>query len=145
VKNVVAWDVTPCGSCENQHFGELVPFIIRVKRISELEATLTLFRSIVSFLVQLVFLRSVLQLLGTANGVSCSLILFSLMMEAIRFSEMSVFARAARRHTTEDDILQKLCVLNFIFLTMMAGEGSFIIIQNQCKVTTVCICVLCVR
>jgi hypothetical protein len=46
-----------------------------------------------------------LQLLVTANFVPSSLILFTLMMEAIRSSETSVLARAARHHIAEDSIL----------------------------------------
>jgi hypothetical protein len=40
-----------------------------------------------------VFLRSVLQMLVTANVVRISAILFTLMLEAIRSPEMSVFIR----------------------------------------------------
>jgi hypothetical protein len=48
----------------------------------------------------------VLRLLVTANVAPSSLILVSLMMEAIRSSETSVLTRDARRHIPEDDILQ---------------------------------------
>jgi hypothetical protein len=41
--------------------------------------------------------RSLVQLLVTANVVSSSLILFTLMMEALRSSEMSVITRATQR------------------------------------------------
>jgi hypothetical protein len=53
-----------------------------------------------------VFLRSVLELLVTANVVPSSLILLTLMMEAIRSFETLVLTRATRRHIPEDDILQ---------------------------------------
>jgi hypothetical protein len=36
LKNVVFWDVTPCGSCKNRRFVELSASIIRVTRIGEL-------------------------------------------------------------------------------------------------------------
>jgi hypothetical protein len=50
------------------------------------------------------FLRSVLQLLVTAN-VPCWLILVTLMMVLIRSFETSVLTGATRRHIPEDDIL----------------------------------------
>jgi hypothetical protein len=52
-----------------------------------------------------VFLRSVLQLLVTANFVSSSLIISTLMMKAIRSSETSVLTRAIQHHIPEDGIL----------------------------------------
>jgi hypothetical protein len=43
--------------------------------------------------------------LGTALAVISSLILFSLLMEAIRTSETSVLTRATRHHSPEDSLL----------------------------------------
>jgi hypothetical protein len=45
-------------------------------------------------------------LLVSANVLPSSLILFTLMMEAICSSETSVLARAIRHHITEEGILQ---------------------------------------
>jgi hypothetical protein len=59
-----------------------------------------------SYIGTISFLRIVLRLLVTANIVPSSLILFTLMMEAICFSEMSVLTRTTRRHIQEDGILQ---------------------------------------
>jgi hypothetical protein len=64
---------------------EHIASIIRETRIGELGTTL-------AFLV-------------TANVVLSSLIVFTLTMEAIRFSEMSVITIATRRSIREDGIL----------------------------------------
>jgi hypothetical protein len=40
LKNVVFWDVTPCGSCKNHVSEERSAFIIRVTRIGDLETRL---------------------------------------------------------------------------------------------------------
>jgi hypothetical protein len=79
MKNGVFWDVTPYGSCKNGHF----------------EGTYRLHHQD----------ESVLQLLVTVNVVSSTLILFTLMMEAIYSSESSVITGVTQRHMPEDGIL----------------------------------------
>jgi hypothetical protein len=55
--------------------------------------------------IKRIFLSSVLELLVIANVIPSSLILFTLMMKAIRSYETSVLTRVTRRHIIEDSIL----------------------------------------
>jgi hypothetical protein len=82
-----------------------VAFIILVTRIIELETTLAVSSNRSTLRLPVVFLRSVLRLLLTANVVPSSPILVTLMMEAILSSETSVLTRATRRNFSEDGIL----------------------------------------
>jgi hypothetical protein len=75
---------------------ELSASIIRVTGISKLGTT---------FAVTSNFLRSVRRLLVMAN-VLISLILVTLIMEALSSCETSVLSRATRRNILEDGILQ---------------------------------------
>jgi hypothetical protein len=67
-------------------------------------------------------LRSVRRLLVTANVVISSLILVTLMMEAISSSDTSVFTRATRCNVPEDDILRVISSPTAPFL-LSEGEG----------------------
>jgi hypothetical protein len=93
--------------------------ITRTTRIGELGATLaatnnrhTLRRNIKHYSTAtkyfLVFLRSVARLLVTANVVPSSPILVTLMMDALRSSEILALRRATRHNIPEDGILQNL-------------------------------------
>jgi hypothetical protein len=100
MKNAVLWDITPCcGSCKNRRFG-------RTYRLHRQDGRNQLAMNNVSSNFQLiVFLRSALQLLVTANFVFISLIISTSVMERVRSSETSVLTRATRRHIPDDGIL----------------------------------------
>jgi hypothetical protein len=73
MKNAIFWDVTPCGSCQKQCFGESYRFYCQGDKN--------------------LFLCSMLQLLVTANLVPSLPILITLMMEAIHPSKTLVLTR----------------------------------------------------
>jgi hypothetical protein len=84
MKDVVFWDVMPCGSYNNRCFGRTFLLHFQVEQNQR-------DRNYVSSLF--------------ANVVPKSLILFGLMMEAIHSSETSDLTRATRRHIRQDGIL----------------------------------------
>jgi hypothetical protein len=69
----------------------------------------------------------VLQLLVTANVVYSSLILFTLMMEAIRSSKTSILTRATRRHVQGNGILQSVFFFFSNFSCILRGTVKLVL------------------
>jgi hypothetical protein len=63
----------------------------------------------------MVFLRRVCRLPATANVLSSSPILITLIMKELRSSETSILTRATRRNILENGILQRIFVLLMTF------------------------------
>jgi phage-related holin len=82
---------------------ECIASIIRVTIINELGTMFTVTKN--RSTLQINIICNVLQLLVTANVVPSSLILFTVMMEAISSCETLVPARATLRNIPEDGIL----------------------------------------
>jgi hypothetical protein len=87
-------DVMPCGSCKNQHFRGTYRLHHQGGKNQQARNN------------HLVVLCGLLQLLVTSDIVPSSLILSTLMMEAICSSKMLVITRAIWHHIPEDSILQ---------------------------------------
>jgi hypothetical protein len=83
MKNAVFWDVKPCGSCDNRRFVGTYRLHHQGENISELGTMLV-----------------------TAKVVASSLILLTLTMEEICFSDTSVLTKATRHHIPEDESLR---------------------------------------
>jgi hypothetical protein len=104
MKNVVFWDVTPCGSSKNRHFGKCIASFIRVTKIGQLGTALAVTSRRCKLPVTS-FLCSLLRLLIYANVFPSSPILVTLIMEAIRSSETPVLTRATLSFYIPVDIL----------------------------------------
>jgi hypothetical protein len=102
MKNAVFWDVTSCDSYQNRRFGGNIASIITATTIGELATDLAT--------------EARCRLLITANIISSSPILVTLMMEAICSTEMPGLTRATRRSFPEDSILYYMeCSLKCVY------------------------------
>jgi hypothetical protein len=111
MNKAVFWNVTPCGSCKNRRFANLIASIIRLTRIGQLR-TLAVTNNRRT-------LRKI-RLLVTANVLSAP-ILITLMKEAMRSSERSVLTRTMRRNILEDRTLTLMSVCWDCFQSLVTG------------------------
>jgi hypothetical protein len=96
VKNVAILSVTACDSCINRRFEETYRLHYQGKNNGRVNN---------NFSSNIIFPRSVLRLLITANILPSSQLLATLLMEAIFSTKTSVLTREARRNIPQDDIL----------------------------------------
>jgi hypothetical protein len=93
MKNVVFWDVTPCGCCKNRRFGGTYRLHYRGGKVRRARKNVSSKHAAKKY-SHIVFLRSVLRLLITNNVVPHSSILVTPMTNAMRSSETSFLTRA---------------------------------------------------
>jgi hypothetical protein len=92
---------------------EHIASIIRVKTMSKMVTTLAVTSNLST------------QRARTANAVPTSLIVFTLMMEAIISSETSILTRATRRHIQEDSIILIYLLILKSFIKMHFMNALF--------------------
>jgi hypothetical protein len=103
---------------------EHIASIITVTKIDELGTTL----AVTSNRITLIFLRSMRQLLVTANVVPSTPIYVTLMMKAIRSSETSAHTRVSRRNIPEEGIPQN--IISFFILVQLCSCSQYISTQD---------------
>jgi hypothetical protein len=126
MRNAVFWDVTPCGSCKNRSFAGTYRLHFNGESISEL-GTL----AVTMLVTDNVVLRSLM--LVTADVIPSSLILSTLMMEAIRSSQTVILTRATRHHMPEHGIrhLQKLFeIVRYLYEGQVLSTSSWKSVQQ---------------
>jgi hypothetical protein len=158
-KNAVFWDVVPCGSCKNQHFGGKYCLNQRVTGIGELgmlavtsnksklqrnNVLLCILCVCVCVCVYIVFLCSVLRLVVTANVAPSSSILVTLIMEVIRSSKTLVLTRATQCNIPEEGILHVKIYFNslkyikiFMSLMYLSFDVPLLMINFYCHILLV--------